>query len=72
MKAHKYWSLASLGCMSACFVTGFRKQKKLHAGFAFASLACMGMAIFSGHRLIAPKKKQIDTEAPINQEEQDL
>lgn len=59
MKAHKYWSLASLACMAGCFYTGMKKMMKAHKYFAYGTLGCMGMAIYSGHK-IAPKKKKAE------------
>ena len=59
MKAHKYWSLGALACMTSCFYTGYKKLMQAHKYFACASLVCMGMAIYSGHK-IAPKKKKAE------------
>ena len=30
-----------------------------HKYFAYSSLICMGMSIYSGHKLVSPKKKKI-------------
>lgn len=35
MKAHKYWSLGSLLCMTGSFYTGYRKFMKAHKYFSF-------------------------------------
>ena len=59
MKAHKYWSLGALACMTGCFYTGCKKLMKAHKYFACGFLVCMGMAIYSGHK-IAPKKKKAE------------
>ena len=32
---------------------------KSHKYFAYSSLLCMGMSIYSGHKLVSPKKKKI-------------
>ena len=32
---------------------------KSHKYFAYFSLLCMGMSIYSGHKLVPPKKKKI-------------
>ena len=57
MKAHKYWSLGTLICMTGSFYTGYKKLMKAHKYFSFGALICMIMAIWSGHKLIEPKKK---------------
>jgi len=31
----------------------------VHKYFAYSSLLCMGMSIYSGHKLVSPKKKKI-------------
>ena len=59
MKAHKYWSLGALACMTGCFYTGCKKLMQAHKYFACGTLVCMGMAIYSGHK-IAPKKKKAE------------
>ena len=46
--------------MAACFYTGCKKLMQAHKYFACDSLACMGMAIYSGHKMIAPKKKKAE------------
>ncbi len=43
MKAHKYWSLGALACMTGCFYTGCKKLMKAHKYFAYGALGCMGM-----------------------------
>ena len=45
MKAHKYWSLGALLCMTGSFYTGYRKFMKAHKYFSFGTLFCMIMAI---------------------------
>ena len=32
---------------------------KSHKYFAYSSLLCIGMSIYSGHKLVSPKKKKI-------------
>ena len=59
MKAHKYWSLGALACMTECFYTGCKKLMQAHKYFACGSLVCMSMAIYSGHKM-APKKKKAE------------
>lgn len=56
MKAHKYWSLGALFCMTGSFYTGYRKFMKAHKYFSFGTLFCMIMAIWSGHKMITPSK----------------
>lgn len=47
--------------MAGCFYTGCKKLIKAHKSFAYGALGCMGMAIYSGHKMIAPKKKKEPT-----------
>ena len=49
MKSHKYWSIGALVSMIGT----------AHKYFAYSSLLCMGMSIYSGHKLVSPKKKKI-------------
>ena len=58
MKAHKYWSLGTLICMTGSFYTGYKKFMKAHKYFSFGALICMIMAIWSGHKMSTPKKKK--------------
>jgi len=51
MKSHKYWSLGALFCMLGCIYSGIKKS------MTYSSLLCMGMSIYSGHKLVSPKKK---------------
>lgn len=44
--------------MAGCFYTGCKKLMQAHKYFAYGALGCMGMAIYSGHKMIAPKKKK--------------
>ena len=48
--------------MAGCFYTGCKKLRKAHKYFAYGALGCMGMAIYSGHKIIAPKKKKTTEE----------
>ena len=45
MKAHKYWSLGALACMTGCFYTGCKKLMQAHKYFAYGALGCMGMRV---------------------------
>ena len=54
MKSHKYWSRGALFCMLGCIYSGIKKSMT-----AYSSLLCMGMSIYSGHKLVSPKKKKI-------------
>ena len=47
--------------MAGYFYTGCKKLMKAHKYFACGALGCMGMAIYSGHKMIAPKKKKETT-----------
>ena len=58
MKAHKYWSLGTLICMTGSFYTGYKKLMKAHKYYSFGALICMIMAIWSGHKMSTPKKKK--------------
>ncbi|URW85133.1 DUF6219 family protein [Blautia wexlerae] len=59
MKAHKYCSLGALACMAGCFYTGSQETDAGSQVFCLRSIRVrMGMAIYSGHKMIAPKKKK--------------
>ena len=59
MKSHKYWALGALFCMLGCIYKRIKKSMTAHKYFAYSSLLCMGMSIYSGHKLVSPKKKKI-------------
>lgn len=66
MKAHKYWSLGALLCMTGSFYTGYRKFMKAHKYFSLGTLFCMIMAIWSGHKMITPSKRSQEKECPAD------
>ncbi|EFQ05230.1 hypothetical protein HMPREF9436_03254 [Faecalibacterium cf. prausnitzii KLE1255] len=45
--------------MLGCIYSGIKKSMTAHKYFAYSSLLCMGMSIYSGHKLVSPKKKKI-------------
>ena len=58
MKSHKYWSLGALFCMLGCIYSGI-KSMTAHKILCLFFIALYGMSIYSGHKLVSPKKKKI-------------
>lgn len=58
MKAHKYWSFGAVAGMAGTFYTAYKKMKEAHKYFAFGTVICMAMSVWSGHKMIAGKKKK--------------